>query len=113
MNNIKQIDTISNRMKIAMKIRGMKAQDIANKTGINKVSISQYLSEAYEPKTDRIYLIAKALSVDPVWLSGLDVPMEKPSAMKEAETDVKLITAYHNAPKSVQDGIMALLQPYM
>lgn len=42
------------------------------RTGIRASSISDYLNNRYEPKQDKIYLIAEALSVNPGWLSGRD-----------------------------------------
>lgn len=54
----------------------MKQADIIEITGINKGSISSYLSGRYKPKQDSIYLLAQALNVSETWLMGLDVPME-------------------------------------
>ena len=39
--------------------------------------MSEYVNGLYDPKQDKIYIMAQALSVDPVWLMGFDVPMEK------------------------------------
>ena len=65
------------RIKKALAIRGMKQSELCEKTKIPKSAISEYISGAYEPKQDRLFLIAQALDVDPVWLMGFDVPMEK------------------------------------
>lgn len=70
------VASVAERIKEAMYIRNMKQADICEKTKIPKGSISQYVSGYVEPKTDRIYLIAKALDVSPSWLMGCDVPME-------------------------------------
>ena len=67
---------IRKRLSDALSLRNMKAVELSEKTGISKGSISQYMSGYVEPKSDRIYLMAKALSVNPVWLMGFDVPME-------------------------------------
>lgn len=80
MAKIVPVATISERIKEALYIRGMKQVDLVEKTGIHKGSIHQYVSGHVEPKSDRLYLMAKALDVDPVWLMGLDVPMEKAKA---------------------------------
>ena len=71
------MDTIANRIKEAMTIRGMKQVDLVSLTGIGKSSISTYLSGEYEPKQRNIYKIAKALDVSEAWLMGEDVPMER------------------------------------
>lgn len=72
-------DSISNRLKYAMEISGIKQYELVEKTKIPKGSISQYVTGYVEPKSDRIYLLAKALNVNPVWLMGMDVPMEPPT----------------------------------
>lgn len=43
--------------------------------------MSQYLSGYAEPKKNRLTLIADALNVNPTWLMGLDVPMERKSVL--------------------------------
>ena len=65
------------RIAKALSIRNMKQSELCEKTKIPKSAISQYLSGAFEPKQDRLLLIAKALEVDPAWLMGFDVPMER------------------------------------
>ena len=69
--------TIAERIKEALELRNMKQTDLVHKTGINKSSISTYLSGEYEPKQRNIYKIAKALNVSEAWLMGNDVPMER------------------------------------
>lgn len=50
-------------------------------TGISRSSISEWLSGKYEPKQDKIFIIANALNVDEAWLLGLDVPIERKSTI--------------------------------
>lgn len=73
-NNTNNI--IGNRIKEAMKKNGLKQADIVKMTGINKGALSSYISGKYEPKTANICKLAIALNVDPVWLTGLDVPAD-------------------------------------
>ena len=70
---------ISERIKLAMSLRGMKQVDLVNITGIGKSSISTYLAGDYKPKQQNIHKIAKALDVSEAWLMGFDVPMERES----------------------------------
>lgn len=65
------------RLTYALELRNMKASELHEKTGIGKSSISQYMSGTVKPKQDRIYLMAKTLNVDELWLMGHDVPMER------------------------------------
>lgn len=71
------METIANRIKQALKIRGIRQADLVEQTGIGKSSISTYISGAYEPKQRNIYKIAKALDVNEAWLMGQDVPMNR------------------------------------
>ena len=77
----------------------MKATELSELTGINKSTISQYLSKEYEPKRDRIELFAKTLNVNEVWLTGYDVPMEISSVDK---TD-SLIEEYELNPDELRE----------
>ena len=78
-------DTISSRIQRAMDIRNMKAVDICEKTGIPKSSMSMYLSGKVEPKSDRLYKIAKCLDVSEAWLLGYDVDMTRSVEQKELD----------------------------
>lgn len=69
--------TFSERLSTIMNIRKVKAIEISNATGISKSNISCYLSGKYEPKQRNIYLIAKFLSVNEMWLIGYDCEMER------------------------------------
>lgn len=60
---------ISIRLKKAMEMREMRQCDLVAKTGINKSSISTYISGDYEPKQKNLNKIAKALDVDVSWLT--------------------------------------------
>ena len=73
---MKLIRDFAERLRLALDFRNMKATELSELTGINKSTISQYLSKEYEPKRDRIELFAKTLNVNEAWLIGYDVPME-------------------------------------
>ena len=77
----------------------MKATELSELTGINKSTISQYLSKEYEPKRERIELFAKTLNVNEVWLTGYDVPMEISSVDK---TD-SLVEEYELNPDELRE----------
>ena len=73
----KPTELLKNRLKKALSERGFTQQDLADKTGISKSSISQYLSGYAKPKDDRVYAISLALDINEAWLLGYDVPMER------------------------------------
>ena len=69
------METISERLKQALERLGISQNELSKRTGISKGSISQYVSGYVKPKTDRIYLIAKAMGIKEEWLLGYDVEM--------------------------------------
>lgn len=70
------IDTVSNRIKQAMELNGIRQVELVERTGLSKALVNHYVSGRVEnAKTDKIYILAQALNVDPVWLMGMDVPM--------------------------------------
>lgn len=60
----------SKRLREMLETRGMRQIDLANKTDLDKALIHGHLSGKYEPKEDRLQLIAAALNCDPLWLAG-------------------------------------------
>ncbi len=61
-----------NRLKSIMSERKITQSELSKRTGIRQSSISDWLNCRYEPKQDKIYLIAQALGVSPSWLLGYD-----------------------------------------
>jgi transcriptional regulator with XRE-family HTH domain len=75
------MNTIAERIKFAMRAKNKKQVDIVKDTGISKGAFSSYLSGQYNPKADKMELIADSLDVDLRWLYGQNVPMEHTSKM--------------------------------
>ncbi|GMA70722.1 helix-turn-helix domain-containing protein [Leuconostoc litchii] len=69
------MESFNSRLKTAMEYKNIKPADLSKMTGIGKSSISQWLSGKYSAKQDKIFIVAKALNVNPSWLIGADVPM--------------------------------------
>ena len=63
------------RLKTAMQLRGVRAAELSERSGINQGDISNYLSGKYKAKQDRVYTFAQILEVNPAWLMGYEVPM--------------------------------------
>lgn len=107
--------TCSERIKKALDIRRMKQAELCEITKIPKSAISEYISGAYEPKQDRVFLIAKALNVDPVWLMGFDVPMEpekksSPGELTLTEGEKLLLQLFREIPEDRQPEALQLLE---
>lgn len=87
---MKQVE-LRDRLREALELRGMRAADLVEKTGIPKGTVSYYLSGKTEPKADRLYLIGQALNVSEAWLLGYDVPMARTDNQKKNDQLAKLI----------------------
>lgn len=103
------------RIKKALNIRGMKQSELCLKTKIPKSALSEYISGAYEPKQDRVFLIAQALDVDPVWLMGFDVPMEKkkeipPDELTLTEGERAMLDLFRLVPEDQQQLVLQMIR---
>ena len=87
----KQQATIAQRLKEALTKTGKKQADLVRETGLDRGSISSYLSGKYEPKQKAIYKMAQALDVSEAWLLGYNVPMERTADQKKNDQLAKLI----------------------
>ena len=96
---MKLISDFAERLRMALDFRNMKATELSELTGINKSTISQYLSKEYEPKRERIELFAKALNVNEVWLTGYDVPME----ISSIDKNDSLVEEYELSPDELKE----------
>lgn len=63
------------RLKKILSIRNIKQIELSRISGIPKSAISQYLRGSFEPKQDRLEVLARILNVSEAWLMGYDVPM--------------------------------------
>ena len=111
----KRMDTCSNRIKTALSIRKMKQCDLCEIANVPKSSLSLYLSGAYEPKQDRIYSMARALSVREAWLMGYDVPMEKEDVHTPIEQSLTngeqlLLELFRQVPENKQEMVIQMIR---
>lgn len=71
-----KVESCGTRIKKALSLRGMTQAELCRLTGMPKATLSQYISDLYEPKEDRTRAMARVLGVDPLWLLGYDVSMD-------------------------------------
>jgi len=83
--------TIADRLREALTAAGKKQADLVRETGLDRGSVSSYLSGKYEPKQKAIYKMAQALDVSESWLLGYDVPMARTPESKKNDQLAKLI----------------------
>ena len=80
----------ANRIREAMYENGISQQELADKSGIGKSSISHYANGSNEPGNKSAYALAKVLNVNPAWLMGLDVPKESIETLQGKMTKARL-----------------------
>lgn len=72
--------SVGQRLRTIMSNRGWKQKDIleatkpffTDKTKISKTDLSQYVNDKTEPRSDKLYILAKGLNVSEQWLLGFD-----------------------------------------
>ena len=103
---MKPIDTFQNRLQKAIDIRNIKPVELHEKTGISESLISKYLSGNAVARQKKISLLSDALNVNPVWLMGYDIPMEKDIKLNKFGTPVILL----NVLGTVKAGYNGVIQ---
>lgn len=81
----------ANRLRSALLESGLSQQELANKSGVSKSSISQYINGTHVPGNIKAGLLAEVLKCDPLWLMGFDVPMKRTSF--DIETSLEKLTS--------------------
>ena len=110
-----QIAPTSERLKTAMTIRGKKQVDLVRETGIDKGSISHYVSGRYEPKQEAVKKLSAALNVAEMWLWGYDVPMERdkktsPNELQLSEGEKILLDLFNKVPQEQQQLVLQMIR---
>ena len=72
------------RLKLIMEQKAITQAELAKRTGIRQSSISDWLAGKYQPKQDKIAVIADALNISPGWLLGYDPDDDQYYIDKEA-----------------------------
>lgn len=109
------MSVFSDRLKSTMKKNGVTQAQLSLLTGIPKSAISQYLSDKFKPRQERIRLISQTLDVSAAWLCGLDDTKRISGAKKPALSDSEcaIIHAYRTSPdfKARVDEAFTALAP--
>lgn len=83
------------RLKEILQLKGIKAADLSKMTEIPKSSISRYLSGDYKANQRNVYLISKALNINPLYIMGIsddiNMPNLKSLAAKESITKIEVL----------------------
>ena len=110
------IESCATRIKKALSIRNMTQSELCRRTKIATSAMSEYLKGLYDPKQDKIYLMSEALNVDPVWLMGFDVPMEKDDKKRSpheptlTEGEKLVLELFRQIPEDQQPMVLAMIR---
>ena len=77
------MDIFKDRLTEAMQARGIRASELARRTGLSKARISQYVNGKFVPKSDAVLLLAEALRVSELWLLGKTADMDMVPPLSE------------------------------
>ncbi len=106
--------SVAERLKEALTLTGTKQIELARLTNIDRGTINNYLTGKYEPKQDKLSIIADALGVDPVWLMGYDVPMERqkntPIEPELNEGEKMLLSLFRQVPVESQQMVLDMIK---
>ena len=92
--------------------RGWSQQEVADRAGLNKMTISQYENGKRKPSFEVIEALAEIFHVDMNYLLGYTDKIEKPAANKFLAVtlaEIDLIEAYRHAGAETQAAIRAIL----
>ncbi len=76
------------RMQLALSNANMIPQELSEKSGVSKSSISQYVNGSHAPSNISSGKMGKVLGVNPLWLMGFDVDMKK-SIIEDKSEELK------------------------
>ena len=99
MKNTEKTAAAADRIRQAMGETGKKQADLAQITGLNKSTISRYLSGEVEPRSDAAHKLARALDVSEMWLWGYDVPKERTEEQKKNDDLARIVVEIRRRPE--------------
>lgn len=93
-----EYENFSIRLRLALESKSMNQSQLAEKLGMSKSMVSNYLSSRSMPESDRVFIIAKELNVDPAWLFGADInpdgtPISSAAMMSDEYLDISELSA--------------------
>ena len=111
---IKTESTAERLLKI-LKRNNIKQADLSRATGISRGAISNYVQGRYEPKSDVVNKMAKALDCSEMWLWGYDVPMRRADTVSPAEPTLTegekmLLDMFRQIPEDAQKMYLEVLR---
>ena len=99
MSELTRVATTSERLKEAMLQAGKIQMDLVRETGLNRGTISRYISGEMEPRQAAMSKLATSLNVSEMWLWGYDVPATRTETQKKNDQLTQLIVRLRKNPE--------------
>ena len=100
----------SDNVKSLMLEKGISQTDLCLRTGIGKSNLSEYLSDKYFPKPNKLKLIAEALGVTTVDLMGKGVaPSSAPATSLNDDMERELLEKFRKLPDVQKSELMDII----
>ena len=92
--------------------KGITAEELSRANGLSSCAISNYVNGKYLPKQDKVYLLAKALDVDPGWLITGVEPTRPPEEAEVPQTSEARILAagIDKLPKEQREQALSVVR---
>lgn len=100
------------RLRQALNECGIRPQDLSDRSGVSKASISQYLNGSHKPSNTSSGKMAEVLNVNPLWLMGFDVGKEMECFKSDREYNTeekKIISKYRIADDNTKEMVKRIL----
>jgi transcriptional regulator with XRE-family HTH domain len=112
--------TFAQKLKLALEKSGMTRAELADKAGISRPMITNYLNGGYKAKQNNIFKLAKALNIsehdliEDEYISYHSTPKHEPSAPDQelSDHDKNMVAAYNAAPEHIRKSVDTVLEPY-
>lgn len=110
--------TVGQRLRQIMNERGLKQVDIielakpyfTDKSKISKTDLSQYVNDKAEPRSDKLYILAKGLDVPEQWLLGFDTNQDKKQHHEKLTVDEAVDNLLPYGGKPISDSQKAVIK---
>lgn len=97
------------RLQLALSNANMKPQELADKSGVSKASISQYVNGSHAPSNISSGKMGKVLNVEPMWLMGFDVEMKKEISSESARNDMIFLEKFSLLNERDKNIVMSMI----
>ena len=101
---------IAQRINEAINLKNITPQELANRSGVAKASISQYRNGTNKPSNISASKISEVLNCNPLWLMGYDIDNElKQNEESINNTELEIIKAYRSSDSLTQAMVQRTL----